>query len=201
MKRAALCVVAASLIVTAGCAGLSTVNYSRCDRGRKISRIAVIAYNQTTADRHKMWAWAKRGPNATPVDTFDEQVVASLAAKTDYRIIPPATVREALKKLNIQNKPILSLNEIRNFRRLTGADAVLFADISFYLQNYLFYKTFGLIEITMRLKGTLDNRLLWEAKGRNFALFISTDSALKKTRDKMLVQLARKLASDKPMAM
>jgi hypothetical protein len=201
MKRVALYVVTASMIVSAGCAGLSTVNYSRCDRGRKISRIAVIAYNQTTADRHKMWAWTKRGPQPTPADTSDEQVAASLAAKTDYQIIPPATVREALKRLNIQNKSILGPNEMRNFRRLTGADAVLFADVSFYLQNYLFYKTFGLIEITMRLKGTADNRLLWEAKGRNFALFIPTDSALKKTRNKMLVQLAQKLASDKPMAM
>lgn len=201
MKRVALYAVAASIIVSAGCAGLSTVNYSRCDRGRKISRIAVIAYNQSTADRYEMWAWTKKRPRVTPADIFDEQIVASLAAKTDYQIVPPATVREALKRLNLQKKSILSLNEMRNFRQLTGADAVLFADISFYLQNYLFYKTFGLIEITMRLKGTMDNRLLWEAKGRNFAFLISTDSALKKTRNKMLVQLAKKLASDKPMEM
>jgi hypothetical protein len=201
MKRAALYAVTAGMIVSAGCAGLSTVNYSRCDRGRKIGRIAVVAHNQTIADRHKMWAWTKRGPRVAPADTFDEQVAASLSAKTDYQIVPAVTVREALERLNLQNKPTLSPNEMRDLRQLTGADAVLFADVSFYLQNYLFYKTFGLIEITMRLKGATDNRLLWEAKGRNFALFISTDSALKKTRDKMLVQLARKLASDKPMAM
>ena len=201
MKRVALYAVAASMIVSAGCAGLSTVNYSRCDKGRKITRVAVIAYNQTTTDRYEMWAWTKKRPRVVPADIFDEQVVASLAAKTDYQIIPPATVKEALKKLSLQNKSILSLNELRNFRQLTGADAVLFAEVSFYLQNYLFYKTFGLIEITMRLRGATDNRLLWEAKGRNFAFLISTDSARKKTRDKMLVQLAQKLASDNPMAM
>ena len=201
MKRAALYAVAASVLVSAGCAGLSTVNYSRCDRGRKITRVAVIAYNQTTADRYEMWAWTKKRPRVVPPDTFDEQVVASLSAKTDYQIIPPATVREALTRLNLQKKSILSRSEMRNFRQLTGADAILFAEVSFYLQNYLFYRTFGLVEITMRLRGTPDNRLLWEAKGRNFALLISTDSALKKTRDKMLVQLVQKLAHDKPMAM
>lgn len=201
MKRIALYAVAASVIVSAGCAGLSTVNYSRCDRGRKITRVAVIAYDQTTADRYEMWAWTKKRPRVVPADTFDRQIVASLSAKTDYQIVPPAAVGEALKKLHLQNKPILSMNEMRRFRQLTGADAVLFADVSFYLQNYLFYKTFGLIEITMRLKGTADDRLLWEAKGRNFAFLISTDSALKKTRDKMLVQLAQKLAGDRPLAM
>jgi hypothetical protein len=201
MKRVVLYAVAASVLVSAGCAGLSTVNYSRCDRGRKITRVAVIAYNQTTAERYEMWAWTKKRPRVVPADSFDEQVVASLSAKTDYQIIPPATVREALTRLNLQKKSILSRSEMRNFRQLTGADVILFAEVSFYLQNYLFYKTFGLVEITMRLRGTRDNRLLWEAKGRNFALFISTDSALKKTRDKMLVQFAQKLANDKPMAM
>jgi len=201
MKRIILYAVAAGVLASAGCAGLSSVNYSRCDRGRKITRVAVIAYNQTTADRYEMWAWTKKRPRVVPADTFDKQIVASLAAKTDYQIIPPATVREALARLNLQKKSILSRSEMRNFRQLTGADAILFAEVSFYLQNYLFYKTFGLVEITMRLRGTPDNRLLWEAKGRNFALFISTDSALKKTRDKMLVQLAQKLANDKPMAM
>ncbi len=201
MKRIALCAVAASMLLAAGCSGLSTVNYSRCDRGRNIKRVAVIAYNQSTADRYEMWAWTKKRPRVVPADTFDNEVVASLAVKTDYQIIPPATVREALARLNLQGKSILSRKEMREFRKLTGADAILFAEVSFYLQNYLFYKTFGLVEITMRLRGTPDNRLLWEAKGRNFALFISTDSALQKTRDKMLVQLAQKLANDKPMAM
>lgn len=201
MKRVALYAVAASVLLVAGCAGLSTVNYSRCDRGRKITRVAVIAYNQTTADRYEMWAWTKKRPRVVPADTFDEQTVASLSAKTNYQIIPPATVRDALTRLKLQKKSILSRSEMRNFRQLTGADAILFAEVSFYLQNYLFYKTFGLIEITMRLRGTTDGRLLWEAKGRNFALLISTDSALKKTRDKMLIQFAQKLASDKPMAM
>jgi len=201
MKRVALYAVAASVLLAAGCSGLSTVNYSRCDRGRKVTRVAVIAYNQTTADRYEMWAWTKKRPRVVPPDTFDEQIVASLSARTDYQIIPPATVRAALTRLNLEKKPILSRSEMRNFRQLTGADAILFAEVSFYLQNYLFYKTFGVVEITMRLMGTPDHRLLWEAKGRNFALFISTDSALKKTRDKMLVQLAQKLAHDKPMAM
>lgn len=199
MKRAIFVVMIAATLLGAGCSGISTVGFNRFDKGRRLTRLAVIAHDQSGADRYKMWAWTKKQPRVVPKDTFDEEVVASLSAKTDYQIIPPATVHDALAKLKLRGRPILDKNELRRFSELTGADAVLFADVSFYLQNYLFYKTFGVVEITMRMVGVEDGRLLWEAKGRNFALFVSTDSALRKTRDKMLRQFAEKLERDKGM--
>ncbi|MCX6357477.1 MAG: DUF799 family lipoprotein [Candidatus Aureabacteria bacterium] len=200
MRNAIIILIAASLLITAGCSGISTVNYSRCDRGRPLARIAVVAHNISTADRYKMWAWTKKHPRIVPEDNFDEEIFTSLTNRTDYKIIPQAQVREVLQKLNLQEKIFLSRKEKLILREALGADAILFADVSFYLQNYLFWKTFGVVEITMRLYGTPDNRLLWEAKGRNFALFVTTDSALKKVRDKMLGQLAQKLEADKPLA-
>jgi len=187
-------------LLAAGCSGISNVDFSRSDKGRHIYKIAVIAHNYTVADRYKMWEWTKRKPRVVPKDIFDEQIIDSLSKQTDCRIIPAEVTHEALAKLNLTERPILSRNELRDFRTLTGADAVLFADVSFYLQNYLFYKTFGLVEITMRLVGTPYGKLLWEAHGRNFAMFITTDSALQKVREKMIKQLARKLAQDKSMA-
>ncbi|MCX6355575.1 MAG: hypothetical protein NTZ78_11835 [Candidatus Aureabacteria bacterium] len=191
----------AASVLAAGCSGISTVNFSRYDKGRKVATIAIIAHNYSVADRYQMWAWTKKQPHVVPKDVFDEQIIASLSGKTDCKILPPEVVRDALEKLNLTERPHLSRQELLAFREATGADAVLFADVSFYLQNYLFYKTFGLVEITMRLIGTPDRRLLWEAKGRNFALFITTDSALTKVREKMIVQLAQKLAQDKPMSL
>ncbi|MCX6376921.1 MAG: hypothetical protein NTU88_12970 [Armatimonadetes bacterium] len=202
MRKLMACIIPLACVASlSGCAGLSTQNFSRYDKGRKIARIAVVAHNYTTADRYKMWAWTKRKPRIVPRDNFDEQIVASLAAKTDYQIISPEVVRQALAKLNLDGKALLNRRDVLAVRQATGADAILFAEVSFYLQNYLFYKTFGLVEISMRLVGTPDDTMLWEAKGRNFALFITTDSALNTVRDKMLAQLARKLESDKPMAM
>lgn len=200
MKKAVL-VYCASCILIAGCAGISSVNYSRSDRGRKVTRIAVVAFNHTTADRYQMWSWTKKKPHIVPRDTFDEQIIALLAPKTDCQIIPAETTREVLKKLNLEGKPRLGRRDLLSIRHMTGADAVLCADVSFYLQNYLFYKTFGLVEITMRLVSTPDDKLLWEAKGRNFALFVTTDSALNKVRDKMIAQLAKKLAQDKSLGL
>jgi hypothetical protein len=201
MRRMLIFVCASVLTFLAGCAGISKVNYNRFDRGRRIIRVAVIAYNQTVADRYKMWAWTKRRPRVVPPDTFDSEIVESLSAKTDYHILSPEVVRGALKKLGLEKREYLNLNEMRAFRQLTDADTILFVNIPFYLQNYLFYNTFGIVEITMRLVATTDGALIWDTTGRNFALFISTDSALDKLRDKMIVQLARKLESDKSMAM
>lgn len=182
---------------TAGCAGISKVGYSRFDRGRELSRIAVISYNATVADRYKMWAWTKPRPRVVPKDTFAEDIVASLSEKTGCRIVSPERVEEALGELGLLGREILTGDEIRAVGARTGADAILFANVSFYLQNYLFYKTFGLVELCMRLVSTEDGEMLWSAKGRNFALFITTDSALKKLRNKMLLQVAEKLDQDR----
>jgi len=201
MKRTVLSILASAVALSAGCSGISSVGYSRSDRGRGIQRIAVIAHNQTIADRHQMWSWAKKKPRPLPVDTFPDQVVSSLAPKTSVQIIPLDAVNAALEKLNLEGKPVLTGNEMLAFREMTGADAILFADVTFYLQNYLFYKTFGLVEITMRLVGLPDGNLLWNAKGRNFALFITTDSSLDKVRDKMIAQLAQKLEGDRSSGM
>jgi hypothetical protein len=57
------------------------------------------------------------------------------------------------------------------------------------------------VEITMRLVGLPDGNLLWKAYGRNFAMFITTDSSLDKVREKMIVQLAQKLESDRSTGM
>ena len=199
MRRIALLVLTTSFILSAGCAGLSRVSYNRFDRGRKVVRIAVVANNPTKADRYKMWAWTKKRPRILPPDTFTEEIVNSLSATTDYHILSAEVVREALERLGLEETSVLTLSEMRALRRLTGANAILFADVSLYLQNYLFYKTFGVVQISMRLVGTPDGALLWAAKGENFALLVSTDSALEKLREKMLAQLTRKLERDKPM--
>jgi hypothetical protein len=201
MRRIPFFVCAVAVVVSAGCAGISQVKYNRFDRGRRIIRVAVVANNQTIADRYKMWAWTKKRPRIVPPDTFDKEIAEVLSAQTDYHILSPEVVHRALKKLGLEGSDVMSLGEMRAFRRLTGADAILFANVSFYLQNYLFYKTFGVVEISMRLVGTKDGALLWDTKGRNFALFVSTDSALNKLRNKMLVQLAQKLERDKSMAL
>ena len=202
MNRLVLFVCLAACVLAAGCSGISTVNFSRYDKGRKVATIAIIAHNYSVADRYQMWEWTKKKPHVVPKDVFDEQIIASLSGKTDCKILPPEVVRDALEKLNLMEKPPhWSRQDLLAFREATGADAVLFADVSFYLQNYLFWKTFGVVEITMRLIGTPDRSLLWEAKGRNFALFITTDSALAKVREKMIAQLAQKLAQDKPMSL
>ena len=96
MKNTVLWALAALIAASAGCAGLSSVNYSRFDRGRRITRIAVVANNQTTADRYKMWAWTKRKPRIVPEDTFAEQIGASLASRTNLPVVPQAAVNEAL---------------------------------------------------------------------------------------------------------
>jgi hypothetical protein len=201
MKRTPVFILMALTALSAGCSGISSVGYSRSDRGRGVQRIAVIAHNLSTADRYKMWAWTKKRPRVVPMDNFPEQIVSSLSGKTSIQIIPPDAVNAALQKLNLQNRPVLGRNEMLAFRELTGADAILFADVTFYLQNYLFYKTFGLVEITMRLVGLPDGNLLWKAYGRNFAMFITTDSSLDKVREKMIVQLAQKLESDRSTGM
>jgi hypothetical protein len=187
------------VMLLAGCAGMSKVNYNRCDRNRTITRIAVIAHNITVADRKKMWAAVEHKPAVIPTDTFPAEIAQSLSAQTDFQIISPETVAAALKKLGLEETPVFTRNQMHEFRRMTGADAILFADVTFYLQNYLFYKTFGLVEISMRFVDTSDGTLLWDAKGRNFAMFISTDSALAKLREKMIRQLAKKLDRDKGM--
>jgi hypothetical protein len=196
MKRTVLVAVAALTAASAGCAGYSRVNYSRFDRGRRITRVAVVANNQTVADRYKMWAWTKRKPRIVPEDTFDAQIAASLAARTNVPIVPQATVNEALERLNLKGKVALTRKELVELGALTGADAILQAEVSFYLQNYLFWKTLGVVEITMTIKGLPDANLLWEARGRNIALFMTTDTALDKVRDTMLAQAAQKLAAD-----
>ncbi len=201
MKRLFSLLIVAMFVFSAGCAGISKVAYDRFDRGRKIIRVAVIAYNQTIADRYKMWAWTKEKPRVVPPDTFAKGITKSLSAKTDYHVISQEVVQNAIKKLKLENKETLSPSEVRAFSRLTGADAILFANVSLYAQNYLFYKTFGLVGIDMRLVGTADDSLLWEASGKNFALFISTDKALSKLEEKMLVQVAKKLAKDKTTAL
>lgn len=198
MKKPVLWALAALVAASAGCAGHSTVNYSRFDRGRRITRVAVVANNQTTADRYKMWAWTKRKPRIVPEDTFAEQIAASLASRTNLPVVPQASVNEALEKLNLKGKVALTRRELREIGALTGADAILQAEVSFYLQNYLFWKTLGVVEITMTIKGLPDANLIWEAKGRNVALFMTTDTALDKVRDVMLTQAALKLAHDAP---
>lgn len=197
MKRAVLLILAFCAFLSAGCSGLSSVNWSRCDRGRRITHLAVIAHNQTIADRHKMWAWAKRKPQPAPRDMFAEEIINCLSKQTDCAIIPLDVTNEALRKMGLEGSSVMTRAQMREFSTLTGADAILFADVSFYLQNYLFYKTFGLVEISMRMVGAPDGNLLWSARGRNFALFITTDSSLNKVRDKMIAQLARKIESDK----
>ncbi|MEI6634247.1 MAG: hypothetical protein WCP22_10580 [Chlamydiota bacterium] len=199
MKNTVLWALAALIAASAGCAGLSSVNYSRFDRGRRITRLAVVANNQTTADRYKMWAWTKRKPRIVPEDTFAEQIGASLASRTNLPIVPQAAVNEALEKLNLKGKVALTRHDLREIGELTGADAILQAEVSFYLQNYLFWKTLGVVEITMKIKGLPDVNLLWKAKGRNVALFMTTDTALDKVRDTMLTQAAQKLAGDAAM--
>ena len=196
MKNTVLWALAALIAASAGCAGLSSVNYSRFDRGRRITRIAVVANNQTTADRYKMWAWTKRKPRIVPEDTFAEQIGASLASRTNLPVVPQAAVNEALEKLNLKGKVALTRHNLREIGELTGADAILQAEVSFYLQNYLFWKTLGVVEITMKIKGLPDGNLLWKAKGRNVALFMTTDTALDKVRNTMLTQAAQKLAGD-----
>lgn len=200
MKKSVVWVLAALIAASAGCAGLSSVNYSRFDRGRRITRLAVVANNQTTADRYKMWAWTKRKPRIVPEDTFAEQIGASLSSRTNLPIVPQAAVNEALEKLNLKGKVALTRHELREIGELTGADAILQAEVSFYLQNYLFWKTLGVVEITVTIKGLPDGNLLWQAKGRNVALFMTTDTALDKVRDKVLARAAQKLANDKAMA-
>ena len=199
MKNTVLWALAALIAASAGCAGLSSVNYSRFDRGRRITRLAVVANNQTTADRYKMWAWTKRKPRIVPEDTFAEQIGASLASRTSLPVVPQAAVNEALEKLNLKGKVALTRHDLREIGELTGADAILQAEVSFYLQNYLFWKTLGVVEITMKIKGLPDVNLLWKAKGRNVALFMTTDTALDKVRDTMLTQTAQKLAGDAAM--
>ena len=196
MKNTVLWALAALIAASAGCAGRSSVNYSRFDRGRRITRIAVVANNQTTADRYKMWAWTKRKPRIVPEDAFAEQIGASLASRTNLPVVPQAAVNEALEKLNLKGKVALTRHDLRAIGALTGADAILQAEVSFYLQNYLFWKTLGVVEITMKIKGLPDANLLWKATGRNVALFMTTDTALDKVRDTMLTQAAQKLAGD-----
>lgn len=200
MKRWLILMLTCCTAAGAGCSGITVGAYSRFDRGRRLESIAVIAHNQTKADRYQMWAWTKKRPRVVPVDNFQEQICSSLAAKTSLRILPPEAVNDALGKLGLEGRSVLSREEMREFAGLTGADAILFADVTFYLQNYLFYKTFGVTEITMRLVGLPDGNLLWGEKGRNIALFITTDSSLDKMRDKMLLQLAKKLEGDRAMA-
>lgn len=200
MKRTVLAALAAIVAASAGCAGHSHVNYSRFDRGRRITRVAVVAHNHTVADRYKMWAWTKRKPRVVPEDTFADEIAASLAARTNVPIVRPETVKEALERLNLTGKVALTRKELRELGALTGADAILQAEVSFYLQNYLFWKTLGVVEITMHLKGLPDGDLLWQAQGRNVALFMTTDTALNKVRDTMLVQAAQKLSADTGMA-
>lgn len=196
MKKTVLWALAALVAASAGCKGLSSVNYNRFDRGRRITRVAVVANDQTVADRYKMWAWTKRKPRIVPEDTFAEKISASLASRTNMPIVPEAQVKEALERLNLKGKVALTREELREIGRLTGADAILQAEVSFYLQNYLFWKTLGVVEITMTIKGLPDGDLLWKAKGRNVGLFMTTDTALDKVRDTMLTQAAQKLAGD-----
>ncbi|MDD5557028.1 MAG: hypothetical protein PHN82_07245 [bacterium] len=201
MTRAILGALICAAAVSAGCAGVTTGRFSRSDRGRVVERIAVVARDQTRADRYQMWMWAKRRPRVVPVDNSSDVIAASLAAKTDRRIIRPELTADALRRLNLENADVLSADNVVALGAAVGADAVLLSDVSFYLQNYLFYKTFGLVEITMRLVSASDGALLWASKGKNFALFITTDSALDKVREKMLVELAAKLEADRALGM
>ena len=137
------------------------------------------------------------GISKVAYNRFDRGRKVIRIAVIDYHILSQEVVQNALKKLKLEGKETLSPNDIRAFGRLTGADAILFANVSLYAQNYLFYKTFGLVGINIRLVGTADDNMLWEARGKNFALFISTDKALNKLEEKMLVQVAKKLEKDK----
>lgn len=199
MRKTILPFLVSALVLSSGCSGISRVKYSRFDRGRKVVRVAVIAQDQSKADRYKMWAWTKKRPRIVPRDTYADEIAQSLAAQTGFHILNPEMVRKALVQLGLKGKSILTRNEIQEFRGLTGADVILFADVSFYLQNYLFLNTFGLVEVSMRMVGTRDGDLLWDAKGQNFALLISTDSALRKLTNKLVAGAARKLEQDKPM--
>jgi hypothetical protein len=199
MKKSVACILFASLIASAGCSGLARVGYDRNDRGRTVSRIAVVAHNQSTADRYKMWAWTKRKPHIVPPDTFAAEIDLYLAARTSCAIVPQSQTDEIVAKLGAKDMPVLRKKELKALGDATGADAVLFADVTFYLQNYLFWKLFGVVEVSMRLVGTQDGELLWSAKGKNVGLLETTDSSLEKVRDKMLVQLAQKLERDKGM--
>jgi hypothetical protein len=200
MKKRLPWALAALVAASAGCKGISSVKYSRFDRGRRITAVAVVANDQTVADRYKMWAWTKRKPRVVPEDRFAEKISASLASRTDVPVVPEAAVKEALDRLNLKGKAALTHGDLREIGRLTGADAILQAEVSFYLQNYLFWKTLGVVEITMMIRGLPDGNLLWEAKGRNVGLFMTTDTALEKVRDTMLAQAARKLAADAGMS-
>ena len=202
MRKAIPLFLALALVLGYGCSGISRVTFSRFDRGRKVIRVAVIAQNKTKADRYKMWAWTKKRPRIVPRDVFAEEIATSLTSRvgSDFHILSPKIVDDALKRMGVRERAILSPSQLRTFRRLTGADVVLFANVSFYLQNYLFLNTLGVVEISMRMVGTYDGALLWEAKGRNVGLFMSTDRALEKLREKMVAQAARKLEQDRSLA-
>ena len=90
MKKRLPWALAALVAASAGCKGISSVKYSRFDRGRRITAVAVVANDQTVADRYKMWAWTKRKPRVVPEDRFAEKISASLASRTDVPVVPEA---------------------------------------------------------------------------------------------------------------